>query len=299
MGGADIIPGVSGGTMALILGIYERLVRAISHVDTQLLGHLRRGRFSEAAAHVDLRFLLTLGCGILLGIGGLATLMNYLIQYHPQQTLAVFFGLILASSLLVGRMVERWNVAAALLALAGATFAFWLVARPKTAGWEGDGYLFLCGMVAICAMILPGISGAFILLIMGKYDHMTGVIARLVHGEATLQHVLTLGVFAAGCVVGLLSFSKILRWLLGHYHTQTMAILCGFMVGSLRRLWPLKDIPPGEVIDFKHSQYTNVLPDRLDGQVMLIVGLAAAAMVFVLLLDRCSRKHHQASAREK
>jgi len=299
MGGADIIPGVSGGTMALILGIYERLVTAISHVDTELVDLVRRRHWLDAAAHVDLRFLVTLGTGILLGIASLATLMTYLIDHHPQPTLAVFFGLIVASSLLVARMVEHWNAFNVALAVIGVIFAYWLVGQPISEGVDGYGYLFLCGIVAICAMILPGISGAFILLIMGKYFDVTGIITELVHGNVTGEHVLTLAVFACGCVVGLLSFSKVLRWLLSRHHAATMAVLGGFMVGSLRRLWPFKDLPPDQaVIDFKHQQYANVLPTRLDGTFWLVVALIVAAIVFVLLLDRFSRSRQDETGRK-
>ncbi|MBN1590674.1 MAG: DUF368 domain-containing protein [Pirellulales bacterium] len=293
MGGADIIPGVSGGTVALILGIYERLVTAISHVDTRLLGLLRHCRWSEAAVHIDLRFLVTLVCGILLGVAGLATLMNHLIDHHPQPTLAVFFGLILASSVLVARMVGRWNAVNAVLLVAGMAVAYWLVAQPVMAGREGYAYLFFCGMVAICAMILPGISGAFILLILGKYTHVTGAISSLVRGDVTVENLLTLVVFACGCVVGLLSFSKFLRWLLAHHHAPTMAVLCGFMIGSLRRLWPFKGLPSGEAIDFKHNLYPNVWPEEFNGQVAWVVVLAVASMASVLLLDSFAKRRHQ------
>lgn len=292
MGTADVIPGVSGGTVALILGIYERLVTAISHVDTQLLGLVRRGRLSAAAAHLDLRFVATLLGGILLGIAALATLMNHLIDHHPQPTLALFFGLILASSLLVGRMVGQWNPINVVLTFLGGAGAYWLVAQPVMAGLEGYPYLFLCGSVAICAMILPGISGAFILLIMGKYAHMTGVVSRLTHGQFTAENILSLVVFASGCVVGLLSFSKILRWLLARHHAPTMAVLCGFMIGSLRCLWPFKDLPPGEAIDFKGQRYANILPSQFDVQTVMVVAIMAAAIAFVLTLDWYSRRQN-------
>lgn len=288
MGGADIIPGVSGGTVALILGIYERLVTAISHCDRTLLGHLRRRQWGHAAAHVDLRFLVALGAGIATGIAGLATLMSHLLEHHLEPTLAVFFGLILGSSAVVARRVERWNFTSTLLMCCGAGTAYWLVAQPFMAGRDGYPYLLLCGMVAICAMILPGISGAFILLILGKYDYVTGVLRGLVHGQVTPENVLALVVFASGCVIGLLSFSKFLRWLLAHYHCPTMAVLAGFMLGSLRRIWPFKAVPPGEIIDLKHQQLRNVWPDRLDGDVVLAMALALTAITLVLMLNRVS-----------
>lgn len=291
MGAADIVPGVSGGTVALILGIYERLVTAISHVDRTFLGELKKKQWSAAAEHIDLRFLITLGCGIGIGIGGLASLMNWLLEFHLEPTLAVFFGLILASSVIVARTIDRWNLGSLLFALAGAAFAYWLVAQPFMKGTDGYGYLFFCGMVAICAMILPGISGAFILLILGKYYYVTGIIKNIVHGDVTVEHLTVLVVFASGCVLGLLAFSKFLRWLLAHYHAPTMAVLCGFMLGSLRRIWPFKEIPAtvSDGVDVKHEQFNNIWPTSLDSSFWLAVGLAVAAFLFVILLDQAGR----------
>ncbi len=291
MGGADIIPGVSGGTVALILGIYERLVTAVSHFDLVFLGHVKRGEWAKAAGHVDLRFLVALGGGIAAGILGLGTVMNHLLENQLVLTLAVFFGLIVASSVVVARSIERWDALKIVLAVAGAAFAYWLVAQPFMQGLEGYPYLFLCGMVAICAMILPGISGAFILLIMGKYEFVTDKIRDVAHGEITLETVLVIAVFGCGCAVGLLAFSKFLRWLLARYHGQTLAILCGFMIGSLRRIWPFKGIEPGIEPDIKHSQYPNILPSEWSNQVLFALLLAIAAFALVIFLDWITRRH--------
>jgi len=291
MGGADIIPGVSGGTVALILGIYERLVTAISHFDLVFLGHVRRRQWSRAAAHVDLRFLIALAAGIAAGILGLGTVMKYLLENQLVPTLASFFGLILASSVVVARSIERWSPAKLGFAIGGAAFAYWLVAQPFMKGFEGYPYLFLCGTVAICAMILPGISGAFILLILGKYKFVTDQISDITRREATFETVLILVVFGCGCAVGLLAFSKFLRWLLARYHGQTLAVLCGFMIGSLRRIWPFKDIPPGTEPDIKHSQYPNILPSEWSGQVLSALLLAVAAFALVIFLDWVTRRH--------
>jgi len=296
MGGADIVPGVSGGTVALIVGIYERLVTAISRFDLTFLGHLRRREWAAAASHVDLRFLAALGLGIGSGVVGLASLMNYLLSERPQPTLAAFFGLILASSFVVARSLERWNLAGLLLALAGGAFAYWLVVQPFMAGTHTSAYLFLCGTVAICAMILPGISGAFILLILGEYEYVTGVIRSLKSGQITPENVLALAVFGTGCAVGLLAFSKFLRWLLARYHAPTMALLCGFMIGSLRRIWPFKAESPGaaDAVDLKHQQLTNAWPEAFDAQVALALGMAVAAALFVLALDFLARRYQKA-----
>jgi putative membrane protein len=290
MGAADIIPGVSGGTMALIVGIYERLVTAISHVDTFLIGQIRRRKWLAAAEHLDLVFLIALACGILTGIGCMSGLMHYLLDEHVVLTLAAFFGLILASSLIVARSVEHWNATKILLLAVGCAFAYWLVALDaleEKGDAGGQVYLFVCGMVAICAMILPGISGSFILLIMGRYHYITGILKDLTHGELTSANIVSLLIFGTGCVVGVLSFSKFLRWLLARYHGQTMAVLCGFIIGSLRRVWPYK-LWPDEGPDIK-SQCPNILPQTFDGQVALALALAVAAFALVILLDKLSR----------
>ena len=289
MGGADVIPGVSGGTVALILGIYQRLVTAISHFDVVLLGHLRKREWGKAAEHVDLAFLGALLGGIALGIGSLAGLMHYLLEHQRQQTFAVFFGLIVASSALVGQMVSSWNWDTALLVVAGTAFAYLLVGLPfLQTPPDNAAYLFACGAVSICAMILPGISGAFILLILGKYYDVIGSLKSVLHLDITGQALETVGVFLLGAAVGLLSFSKVLNWLLDHHKSYTMAVLCGFMIGSLRKIWPFaKDLTP-DVAKFKLKQFENVAPDFGDGSVWLSILLAVLAVVFVFVLDRLS-----------
>lgn len=305
MGGADIIPGVSGGTVALILGIYERLVTALSHFDLTLLDHLRHRRLREALAHIDLRFLVALGAGILLGVGGLAKLMNYLLLNHPVPTWSLFFGLILGSAVLVARMIERHSAVTVVLAIAGTVFAFWLVGLVPQDGPAAYWYVFVCGAIAICAMILPGISGAYILLIMGKYTDITHAIGDFVHGVVLLPRgrfseaaelitvpvLVTLTVFGVGCVLGLLSFSKLLRWLLARHEAATMAVLCGFMFGSLRKIWPFKQDLTTDVTDLKHKIYVNTLPAEVNGELALSVTLAVGAVLFVFFVDWIVRGH--------
>jgi putative membrane protein len=312
MGGADIIPGVSGGTVALIVGIYERLVTAISQFDLQLLGLLRKRAWREAAEHIDLRFLVTLGFGILTGIASLATLTNFLLLNYQPQTLSLFFGLILASSFLVGRMVQRWSISSIGLLIAGAAFAYWLVGQLPAVPPSGSWYLFLCGAIAICAMILPGISGAFIMVIMGMYADVTGAISTVTRGEATVETFLTLGIFAMGCGLGLLSFSKILRWLLARHEAATMATLCGFMFGSLRKIWPFKndvsleyltafglsddkvaairDNPEriNEFVKAKRRIFENTLPEAFDASTATCLGIVLVGIILVFALDRVS-----------
>ncbi len=292
MGGADIIPGVSGGTVALILGIYDRLVTAISRVDLTLIGDVRQGKWKEAAEHIDLRFLITLGCGIALGIGGLATLMHYLLEHHLMATYSAFFGLILASAILVARTVEVWSPVSVVALLAGTLVAYWLVGLPLLANPpSGNWYVFVCGSVAICAMILPGISGAFILLILGKYSDITGLLREVLHLNITVDTIVTLACFITGCALGLIGFSKALRWLLHRHESVTMAVLCGFMAGSLRKIWPFKtDLTP-TITEFKHKQFRNEWPEAFDGNVMLCIGLAIVAAALVFTLDWLTRGH--------
>ena len=288
MGGADIIPGVSGGTIALILGIYTRLVTALSRFDTVFVSHLTRGRIRQALDHVDFRFLAALGAGILGGIVSLASLMHQLLadQQSRPLTLAGFFGLILVSGYLVGRRVERWSVSAMLLALSGTAFAYWLTGLQSGAVEPTYTYVFLSGAVAICAMILPGISGAYILLLLGMYLHVTGAIKGLPKGELSVDGLLTIVVFCAGCGLGLLLFSKLLHWLLARHTSPTMALLGGFMVGSLRKIWPFKQDLTPEVHELKLKQFANVLPETLDAAVLLAIAICVVAAGAVLVLDR-------------
>ena len=295
MGGADIIPGVSGGTVALILGIYERLIAAISHCDVKLLQLLAARKFGQAIEHADLRFLVCLGAGIGLGIVSLAGLMHELLLNQRMLTFSAFFGLIAASSWLVGMMVPRWRVQEVASLLLGAVFAFYLVGLPLIEQPPGTlTYLFFCGVIAICAMILPGISGAFILLLLGKYVEVTGMIKGAIHGEISAEIVIAVGVFCSGCLIGLLSFSRLLRWLLANHHNVTMAVLCGFMIGSLRKLFPFQtDLTP-DVTELKHKLYENraLSSINIEQELFPAIAVALLAASFVMILNTLSEVTH-------
>ena len=294
MGGADIIPGVSGGTVALILGIYSRLVKAISRFDLTFLSHVGHRRWREAAEHVDLRFLVTLFIGIALGISGLATVIHYLLHTYPRPTYSAFFGLILASCVLVAQTVERWSWGTGVIAAAGTGLAYWLVGQLPAVPPEGHWYLFVCGAVSICAMILPGISGAFILLILGRYTYMTGLLKELLHGHIAAETLIPVAVFIVGIACGLLAFSKLLHWLLDRHEPQTLAVLCGFMAGSLRKIWPFKiDQIVGE-----NTIPRNVWPEGFTAEVGLSLLIAVIAAGFVFLLDRVTAGHEHVPAVE-
>lgn len=273
MGAADVVPGVSGGTVALILNVYERLVSAITRANKTLVTHLLKRDLRAAADHIDFRFVAALGIGIAIGILSLARLMHFLLDQHELRTYSVFCGLILASTLIVARRVVTWKPAVVGYLLIGIVGAAWLTGlealeSPPT----GRLYIFACGMIGICAMILPGISGSFILLILGKYKYITGLLKSLVHGDFSVSTLLTIFVFCLGCLTGLLAFSRILKWVLAKHHDVTMAILCGFMLGSLRKLWPIREWPVPQT-----------------RETVLLLTLFVLSTAAILLLDLWSR----------
>ncbi|MCA9032732.1 MAG: DUF368 domain-containing protein [Planctomycetaceae bacterium] len=295
MGGADVVPGVSGGTIALIVGIYDRLVTAVSRCDGTLFGLVTSGRWCAAAAYVDLRFLVTLGLGIGCGVLALGSVMHFLLEHHLQLTYAAFFGLIGASCWLVGKMIPKWNTAEIAMLVIGAAVAVWVVNQP-TLKHPPDGmwYTFFCGVIAICAMILPGISGSFILLILGKYHDITGIIKNAAHFEVNARDIGSLVVFAFGCLVGLLSFSKFLKWLLARHQSVTLATLTGFMLGSLCRIWPFQVDKTPEIKEFKDKEFQllDVSEIPVDTQLALVIVIAVVSAAAVILLDRATSPHN-------
>ncbi len=233
MGGADVVPGVSGGTIAFITGIYQELLDSIKSIDTTALQLLISRKFADFWSHINGKFLLTLFSGIFLSILSLARLLHYVLNHHPIQLWSFFFGLIIISAILVTRQIKRWNIIIVFAGIFGIAVA-WLItsATPSTTP-DNYFFVFLSGAIAICAMILPGISGSFILLILGKYEFIIGAVKDL--------NILVILVFAIGCALGLLSFSRLVSWLLHKYHDATVAVLAGFMLGSLNKIWPWKE----------------------------------------------------------
>jgi putative membrane protein len=233
MGAADIVPGVSGGTMAFITGIYDRLLAALRCLDLAALRMLLRGQWRSAWQHVDGNFLAALLAGILTSVVTLARGISWLLAHYPVPLWAFFFGLILASALVVLRQVAYWRPGQWLALGSGAGLAAVVALSPTLAPVEpGLLSVFLAGFIAICAMILPGISGSFILVLLGMYAPILGALRDL-QPEVLL-------VFALGAGSGLLCFSRLLHWLLRHYHALTMALLTGFLAGSLLVVWPWK-----------------------------------------------------------
>ena len=254
MGAADVIPGVSGGTIAFITGIYDQLVGSINAVDATAIKLFFSGRFKEFWKHVNGTFLVCLFCGILFSVVSLAGLMQYLLTHHPIQTWAFFFGLIVASSLFILRGIQGWNVKAVIFLIAGIILGMVVCTLSPTTTPDALWFIFLSGAIAICAMILPGISGSFILLILGKYQYIMQAITGVTTGQAVGENLVILGVFAVGAVCGILAFSKFLHWLLGRFHKETLLVLAGFIIGSLVKVWPWNNMESIIVSQFPQVQ---------------------------------------------
>ncbi|SFJ09542.1 DUF368 domain-containing protein [Planctomicrobium piriforme] len=289
MGVCNVIPGGDSGTIALIVGIYQRIVTAISQIDATLLKLVVQRKWKESFARVDFWFMAPLVAGVGFGIATMGSLMHYLIEHHLEVMMPIFFGLIAASCWLVAKLIHKWGVAEILLIVGGCALALWLVHQPGLEHPpESLWYIVLCGVVGICALILPGISGAFILLIMGKYHDLTGVIDRATHLNFTGNDFSVLVAFAIGCAVGLVGCSKFLKWLLEHHGSATMAALCGFKIGSLYKIWPFQIDTTPEIAEFKHKIFKPIPFNEMqfDGEFWTAIVLVLVAGVGTLLLDR-------------
>lgn len=289
MGAADVVPGVSGGTIAFISGIYDRLLSAINSFNFSVFKTIKKEGIAAAWKQIDGTFLLTLFIGMISSIILLSGSIKYLLETHPVLIWSFFFGLVLASVWLVGKQIKVYDLLHILLFLAAALLAFWITSLQTLQGSKGVLYIFLSGAIAICAMILPGISGAFILLILGVYK----IIIDAIHD----RDLKLIAYFGFGCVVGLLSFSRVLKWLLNHKQTQTLAVLTGFLLGSLNKIWPWKNKMGGAPI-YVHSDgreewlMQTVLPDSYVGapQLSLSIGLFISGLVLIILMSKLEKK---------
>ncbi|WP_254968151.1 DUF368 domain-containing protein [Cyanobium sp. CH-040] len=274
MGSADVVPGVSGGSMAFILGIYGQLLEAVSGFDLQLLALLRHGRWRAAAARVHLDFLVPLLAGLLSAVLILVRPITWLYEVHPVFLFAFFFGLIVGSIVLIARHAH-WGVSGLVAMAAGAAAAFVFVTRVPVTLPHDPFTVFWSGAVAIMAMILPGVSGSFLLLVLGQYQHVMEAVKGL--DPATLVP------FALGCATGLIAFVRLLRWLLERWHGQTVALLVGFMAGSLWKIWPFRT-----VLESTHNARGKLIvlrdalaapPDGGSLAVALLLGAVGVALV--------------------
>lgn len=277
MGGADVVPGVSGGTVAFITGIYTELLDSIKSCDLEALKLLSKFKIKELWAKVNGAFLLPLFLGIATSLLTLSKLIKHLLEAEPISLWSFFFGLIIISSILVLREIKQWKVTTFIPMLIGIGIAYFITVTTPAQTTEALWFVFIAGCIAICAMILPGISGAFILLILGKYEFILHALNE--------RDFLVIGVFALGCAVGLLSFARGVSWLLKNYHDVAVALLSGFMIGSLNKVWPWK-IALGFRINSEGKQVPTITENVLPGEYLRQTGeypLLLQAILFMAL----------------
>lgn len=316
MGAADAVPGVSGGTIAFISGIYEELINTISNVNLTTLKILKTDGIQAFWTKVNGNFLLALLIGMGISFASFMKLAKYLIEQHPILIWSFFFGLIIASILFIGKQITKWNIATIIAVIAGAILAYYITSLPSMASNDNPFFLFFAGAIAICAMILPGISGSFILVILGAYKTLSVAIDSF--------DIKKIAIFALGAIVGLLSFSRVLKWLFKHYHNITLAVLTGFIFGSLNKIWPWKETisvmsdTTREVVSFTNvsdlgtlSVYQKTIQDfesyktiieksispshyselnQIDAQVLTAIALMVAGFLTIFILEKIGNK---------
>ena len=283
MGAADVVPGVSGGTIAFISGIYEELITSINNVNFSLLKTLKKDGFLAAWKQLNGSFLLALIIGIGISLLSLVKGILWLLENEPVLLWSFFFGLVLASILFIGKQITNWKIATVILLLISAFVAFYITSLSALSTNDSWWFLFLSGALAICAMILPGISGAFILLLLGAYKPILDAIDN--------RDFKTIAIVGLGAIVGLLSFSRVLKWLFKHYHNLTLAILTGFVLGSLNKIWPWKKIlsfrtnSKGVKVPFQDE---SVSPFAFEGdnQLIFAIGLMIVGFSTIILLEK-------------
>ena len=289
MGAADVIPGVSGGTIAFIMGIYDEFVGSIARIDATAVKMLFSGRIREFWKHINGTFLLSIVLGIGVSVVALAGLMQTLLTNYPIQTWAFFFGLIVASSIFILRGISDWRIRDFGFLAMGLLLGVVICTLSPTQTPDALWFIFLSGALAICAMILPGISGSFILLILGKYQYIMEVINNIVSGVDMGRNLLIMGVFMVGAVVGILGFSKFLHWLLDRWNKETLVALAGFIIGSLVKVWPWSN--PSAIVTSQFPELAPIaesmhgdLPAEIVSQYMASADLhIGGAVVFALV----------------
>ncbi len=282
MGAADVVPGVSGGTIAFISGIYEELITSLNNIDLQLFKLWRSDGLKAAWEKVNGNFLLALFTGIMVSVLTLARLISWLLENEPVLVWSFFFGLVAASIFFVGKNISRWSGGTVLVFLLGAVVAFIITVIPPVSESNSLPYLFLSGALAVCAMILPGISGAFILVLLGSYKTVLDAVHQ--------RDLVIVAVVAVGAVFGLLSFARLLKWMFRRYRNLTLALLTGFMLGSLNKIWPWKK----EVTNAETgiSKEINISPLEMagDSQLLSAIGLAILGFSVIFILEKLAAK---------
>ena len=288
MGAADVVPGVSGGTIAFISGIYEELLNSISSFNFSLINVFKNEGFKSVWIKVNGNFLVSLFVGILISVLSLAKLIESMLENHPIVIWSFFFGLVLASIIYIGKQITKWTKGSFLCLILGAILAFYITTlNPMVSANSSPWFLFLAGMIAICAMILPGISGSFILVLLGAYKPVLNAL--------NTKDFVSIIIFLVGAILGLLSFSRILKWLFSTYKNYTLATLTGFIIGSLNKIWPWKETiswrtnSKGIEVPFNTA---SVSPFSFEGDNQLLISIFLMLIGFglIILLEKLSIK---------
>ena len=294
MGIAEVIPGVSGGTIAFITGIYEKLIDTIKTVlGPDWIIALRKEGIKGAWQTANGNFLLFLIAGMAIGVITGVFGVTYLLEHYPVLLWAFFFGLIIASAIYIGQQVNGWGLAEIIGLIAGTVIAYVITVASPAQGTEALWFIFIAGAIAISALILPGISGSFILLLMGMYTIVIPTVKEALKTFA-FDKLLIVGVFGLGCLVGLATFSRVLSWTFKHYKNPTLAVLTGFMLGSLNKIWPWRNVletrvnSKGEVVPFLEK---SVLPTNFDGDPLIfgVIILTLVGFASVFLIERLGK----------
>ena len=286
MGAANVIPGVSGGTMALILGIYEELINAIRSINLKFVRLITIFNIKEALSTVSWPFLLPVGLGVLLATFSLAEALSWLLDRYPVIVWSFFFGLIVSSVITVSRVIKQWRISTIVAIVVGTIIAYGFFGVIPVSTPNAPWFIFGSGFIAICAMILPGISGAYVLVLLGKYHYILEALNN--------KDFFTLFIIGAGSLVGLISFAQILGWLLKRYHDLIMAILIGLMCGSLRKIWPWKETVTTFIDSHGNeipSLQSNIIPSSFTSEVVYALLFMLIGILVIWGLDFWARKN--------
>ncbi len=285
MGIAELVPGVSGGTIAFVTGIYEEFITSINNISLRTFKTLKTKGFGAFWTRLNGNFLVVLFGGMVISMLSLSKLISWLLEFHPIPIWSFFFGLVLASVIFVARAISKWNLASIILFALGAVIAFYITTLPPSANTDSLPFLFFSGALAICAMVLPGISGAFILVLLGSYKTILDAV-----NDKDFKIIITVGL---GVVFGILSFARVLKWMFANYKNVTLAILTGFILGSLNKVWPWKKIL--EVIQVGKKEIIideNISPFAFEGDNQLVFAIITAIIGFslIFILEKTASK---------
>ncbi|WP_282162828.1 DUF368 domain-containing protein [Ulvibacterium marinum] len=285
MGVAELVPGVSGGTIAFVAGIYEELITSINNVHPSLIGVWRKEGFKAFWQKLNGNFLIALFAGMLISIFSFSKLITWLLENKPIPLWSFFFGLVLASVLFVAKAIKKWGAVTVLLLIFGAIVAYFVTTLPPSQNSDSLPYLFFSGALAVCAMILPGISGSFILVLLGSYKTVLDAV-----DDKNFKILITV---TLGVIFGLLSFARLLKWMFDHYKNITLAILTGFILGSLNKIWPWKKVLETKQIGSKTITLDeNISPFLFEGDNQIIPAVIAAIVGFslIFILEKTASK---------